>query len=485
MAKGLAGIIFPLVGQSQHHLKNTQHFIQKIQQVRLEQGEVISSYDVKVLFTSVPVDPAINIVKQRLTQDPTLPQMTQMSIPQIVTLLQFCFKNTYFLFQGKYYEQVHGAAMGSPISPLIDNLLMKEFEVKALQSAPHPPCMWIRFVYDTLVFQKAEHSQQLLHLINSQDPYIQFTVEKPSPEGLIPFLDTKVTPGPNNTIITTVYRKPAHTDQYLHWDSNHFITAKNSVYNTLAHRAKVVSSTPEDLTKELDHLKKALMACQCPNWTLNRLQQQFELKHNLNNGNIQTEDQTNDNNMNNNSSQQNKNISIVIPYIQGLGEKFLKVQQTRHSSTFQSTNTVKQLLMAPNDEDPKLAKSGILYRYKCSNINCREQYIGESGRTLGDRYKECLKAPSPIHLHTSSAGHPVSPECFSIVDREAQGLARNMKKAMYINDPSLNRNLGKFQLPMGPGTKGHTFTAPQVEQHHHCNSHPPYGHSPIHLPHPP
>ena len=52
-----------------------------------------------------------------------------------------------------------------------------------------------------------------------------------------------------------------HTDQYLHWDSNHFITAKNSVYNTLAHRAKVVSSTAEDLNKEMEHLKKALKDC--------------------------------------------------------------------------------------------------------------------------------------------------------------------------------------------------------------------------------
>ena len=138
VAKELASIIHPLVGQSQHHLKNTQHFIEKIQQVKLQQGEVISSYDVKVLFTSVPVDPAINIVQQRLTKDPTLTQRTQMSIPQIVTLLEFCLKNTYFLFQGKYYEQVHGAAMGSPISPLIANLFMEEFEAKALQSAPHP-----------------------------------------------------------------------------------------------------------------------------------------------------------------------------------------------------------------------------------------------------------------------------------------------------------------------------------------------------------
>ena len=62
-----------------------------------------------------------------------------MSIPQIVTLLEFCLKNMYFLLHGKYFEQVHGAAMGSPISPLIANLFMEEFEVKSLSTVHHPP----------------------------------------------------------------------------------------------------------------------------------------------------------------------------------------------------------------------------------------------------------------------------------------------------------------------------------------------------------
>ena len=193
---------------------------------------------------------------------------------------------------------------------------------------------------DTLVIQEAEHSQQLLQHINSQDPNIQFTVEEPGTDGSIPFLDTKVTPGPNNTIHTTVYRKPTCTDQYLHWDSNHFKTAKNSVYNTLAHRAKVVSSTPEDLTKELEHLRKALMQCQFPNWALNRLQQQFLHKHNLNNNNTQ-EEQTNHNNKDNNR-QQNKKIYMVIPYIKGLREKFKRTCNKQGIQVhFKGTNTVK------------------------------------------------------------------------------------------------------------------------------------------------
>ena len=103
----------------------------------------------------------------------------------------------------------------------------------------------------------------------------------------------------------------------------------------------------------------------------------------------------------------------------------------------------------PKDKDNKLQKSRVINKYKCPQINCTEEYIGESGRALGDRYKEHPKAPSPIHLHTTISGHPVSPDCFSIVDRESQGMARNIKETVYIrvNDPSLNRNLGKFQLP--------------------------------------
>ena len=231
----------------------------------------MTSY-VKALFTSVPVDPSMQIVKQKLLQDPTIPKWTNMSIQHIVTLLEFCLKNTCFLFQGKYYEQVQGAAMGSPISPLTANLFMEEFEVKALSTAPYAPCLWLRFVDGFYVIQKAEHSQQLLDHISTQDPLKQFTMEEQKQGLSLPFLDTQVSQGPNNTPITTFYRKPTHTDQYLHWDSNHFIRAKYSVFNTLAHRAKVVSHSQQLLYKEQDHTRKALQDCHFPTWTLNKLQ---------------------------------------------------------------------------------------------------------------------------------------------------------------------------------------------------------------------
>ena len=52
--------------------------------------------------------------------------------------------------------------------------------------------------------------------------------------------------------------------------------------------------------------------------------------------------------------------------------------------------------MAPKDKDTKLQRSGVIYKYKCSQINCPEEYIGETGRAFGDRPKEHLRAPSTI-----------------------------------------------------------------------------------------
>ena len=114
------------------------------------------------------------------------------------------------------------------------------------------------------IIQEVKHSQQLQQHINSQDPHIKFTTGEPKHEGILPFLDTLVSPGPNNRLVTTVYRKPTHTNQYLHWDSDHFITAKNSVYNTLAFRAEVVCTSQQALQKGMAHIKKTLEACQFP-----------------------------------------------------------------------------------------------------------------------------------------------------------------------------------------------------------------------------
>ena len=73
-------------------------------------------------------------------------------------------------------------------------------------------------------------------------------------------------------------------------------------------------------------------------------------------------------------------------------------------------NTIKNLLMAPKGQDTIQKKSGVIYRNKCNRVECDEEYIGESSKTFGGRFKEHLKAPSPIYDHFNTTGHHVTLE---------------------------------------------------------------------------
>ena len=77
---------------------------------------------VPVLFTSVPVAPVLDIIKDVLEKDPTLKERTVMSVRDLVFLLEFCLKNIYFSFQDRFYEQVEVVAMGSPVNPIVVTL---------------------------------------------------------------------------------------------------------------------------------------------------------------------------------------------------------------------------------------------------------------------------------------------------------------------------------------------------------------------------
>ena len=140
---------------------------------------------------------------------------------------------------------------------------------------------------------------------------------------------------------------------------------------------------------------------------------------------------------------------IVIPYTQGLCESIKKICSRYGIQThFKGNRTIKNLLVSPKDKDPMENKSVAISWFQCGDLACDEEYIGETSRTIGERFKEHLMEPSPIHNHSNNTGHTTTPDNFQIIGREDYGITRIIKESIYIrvNNPTLNRNICKLNL---------------------------------------
>ena len=139
LSKHLARILAPLVGNTSHNVRNSQDFAKLISSQALDDDETLVSFDVVSLFTKVPTQLAIQVAHQRLLDDTSLTSRTSLTTDEITTLLEFCLNATYFAFRNSLYQQVHGTAMGSPVSVVVADLVMEDVESRAIATfPPHP-----------------------------------------------------------------------------------------------------------------------------------------------------------------------------------------------------------------------------------------------------------------------------------------------------------------------------------------------------------
>ena len=213
----------------------------------------------------------------------------------------------------------------------------------------------------------------------------------------------------------TVFRKPTHIYQYLQWDSHHHLSAKFSVIHTLSHRAQTVCSNPELLHKEKTYLRNALPQCKYPKWSLDKVERR------LNKPSSETFNGANNQGTTGPQPATNEVKTkghIVIPYTQGLWECIKKICAKYGIHTyFKGSNTIRNLLVFAKDKDPMVSQSGAIYWFQCGDLSCDDEYIGETTRTFGERYKEHLKDLLPIHQNSKYTGHPTSHNNFQIIGR--------------------------------------------------------------------
>ena len=246
--------------QTSSFVKDSKDLMDKLQSIELQDNEELVSFDVSALFTSIPVNQALDVINKLIIQHQTDMEFKSkvgkawyevaghLDREDVMHLLKVVLNNSVFSFQEKFYKQLHGAAMGSPCLPVVANICMEYFEKRAL--GPELPLSftintWLRYVNDVLTIVKKGTQDSLLNHLNSIDPNTKFTIEPPNKQGAIPFLDTFLRTSGNNKIITSVYRQPTDTDRYLDFNSNHPKSAKHVVVRALTDRAKNVCSSPE------------------------------------------------------------------------------------------------------------------------------------------------------------------------------------------------------------------------------------------------
>ncbi|XP_033097623.1 uncharacterized protein LOC117101698 [Anneissia japonica] len=332
-----------------------------IRNVYLESTDTLVSFDIKSLFTNVPVEEACLTAKHRLEEDHTLQERTDLNPQQINDLLLQCLVCTNFKWLDQFFEQTEGTAMGSPLSLVIANIFLEEFEQLALLSVTKQPKLWLRYVDGTFII--GQHSKVYLdgfidHL-NSQHKSIMFTMEEEHNRSLT-FLDVLVTRPDAGTWSHAVYRKPTHTDRYLNKRLFHHPSTKKGVCNTLIKRAHCISDH-NSIRREVQHVKAALklngyhtrdIATPRPS---NRLGNADSRKY------------------------------VCLPYLVQLSHRIQHILLQADVKVFHNApNKLSRTLQTHKEKPPAQSQLGV-YRISCE---CGKVYIGETGRDLRTRLKE-------------------------------------------------------------------------------------------------
>ena len=415
LAKYLNKLIQPAVPIPESQVKNTEHFIEILQQMQLHPDDILVSFDVVSLFTRVPVQEALQILQRHLGDNETS--------RETLKLTEHCITTTFFSFRDQVYVQKEGAAMGSPLSPLLANIFMAEFEKNAIKTSELKPKYWYRYVDDTFVVWShgREKLEDFWKHLNSLHPNIEFTMEVEN-ERKLPFLDVLVTRKEDNSIDHSVYRKTTHTDRYLKGDSHHPPSQKKAVINTLVKRARTICSETS-LEKELLHLTSALEA---NGYTKREIGQVMK-------SSLQPKPK---------DKEQLKHIA-VIPYIKGTSDQLARLLRKHNIfSILKPINKIEGCLTSVKDKTPAENLAGV-YKIPCS---CSKVYIGQTGRRIitrvkehiRDYKKECLR--SAIAEHSVETKHSIEFDQFETIVNISNYRKRYIREAIEISKHPYNMN---------------------------------------------
>ena len=381
LSKYLTTILQPLTDKSRRKLQSTENFIDAIKDVQIPDDYKLVSFDVKSLFTSIPLQLALQCTKTAIQQS-----TDALPLPRedITDLLNLCLTSTYFQYNGKHYKQLHGTAMRSPVSVVVAEIVMQNIEERALATCRQTIPLWLRYVDDTFTAVHKDEIDPFHNHLNEQNPDIQFTREIEE-DGKLPFFDCLVDRN-NNELRTTVYRKPTHTDRLFDESSYNPTSHKATTIKTLTRRVQLVCNTLDSLSDENKYLDRV--------FDKNKYNTDF-IRRNTHRATDTTES---------NRDSTFVTTTATIPYIKSTSEAIARILQPYNIRVaHKPITTLRRLLTNVKDKDEPNNRQGAIDKIECSD--CQASYIGETGRNLNTRLTELKRATTNGDVNNHISEH--------------------------------------------------------------------------------
>jgi hypothetical protein len=372
-------------------LKNSIDLVSKIKDLEIPMNTKLVSFDIKNLYTNIPIKETINILKNNLKVQNHLEEE---KIKEIVYLTDLVLQQNYFQFENEFYIQEEGLPMGSPLSGLIADIFLDHIEHTHILSEDnrfkHNLVYYYRYVDDIICLYKGNERQIDIfkNYLNNLHQKLQFSSEIES-DMKINYLDLTIS-NLNNKHNFKIYRKSTYSDLVIPASSNHPHSQKMAAFNTMIHRLHQVPLSRENFEIELNTIRYIAQTNGYNPNILDRILKKYNKKQN----------------------KEIKDKPIYIPF-NFTGKDCYKIQKIfvshGYQLAFKTTNNLEALLKeskltSTTNDDDKFQKSGV-YKLKCND--CDSFYIGQTGRSFQDRYKEHIKAITN-KSHSNFADHLIN-----------------------------------------------------------------------------
>lgn len=439
---------------SKYNIRNSFEFCRYVNTLTLPNSHILVSFDVVALFTSIPLELVTKSVIKRWNK---IKEHTPICLDMFCEIVEFCVNRSYFSFNGEYYIQKFGTAMGNPLSSPIADLVTEELIDHALEAVNFPIPHIKKYVDDMFLSLPADKIDYVKEVFNSQDNNIQFTVEVEQNRRL-PFLDMTLVRQEDQTVRTEWYMKPIASGRFLNYHSHHPPHHKLNVAFNFAKRVKMLS-TNLDHNTAANIIRKHLLINDYPKSLINRVisrTPQNQLFEEVNNNTV-IDNSENDTAMD--ASTNNTPIFYSLTNIYGLTQKITKTLHKEYPNiqiAIKNTKTVASLLPLVKDKTPIQEQSNVVYAIPCND--CDACYIGitttklktrmsghksnvkqlqelkAKGYTNTDAEISWAKEKSALTSHVAAMDHSFGIDSVRIVDRSMKGANLPILESCHIKN---------------------------------------------------